>query len=136
MFCTFYYALPLAVSIACSYLTQSLISNRTLYEIIDVTLFGCLAGLIIFLTSLPPIWRWFTGMRFQGHRWEWNVPLLIFFAVVALLLTLSLGTLDLISCHIASNYICSYKPSPYYLVLWLVYLVIMVVQFRIGPFDH
>jgi sterol desaturase/sphingolipid hydroxylase (fatty acid hydroxylase superfamily) len=119
MLCTAYYALPLALFIACSYLTQSLMPNHHLREGINAMLIGWiiyLVTLLSFILPQSPIRRWVIGRLVQEHRRKWDVSLLIFLVIV-LLLVLSFITLNLFWC-LNWNYSCGFDVSAF-LILWL-----------------
>jgi len=111
MLCTAYYALPLALSVACSCLAKSLISDDYRQAYISGALHGILMCLIVPLTLyLPqsPIRRWLIGTLFQERGWKWKVSLLIFPSTVVLLLTLSHLTMLLLHCRIIMHYRCDF----------------------------
>jgi hypothetical protein len=102
-----FYALSLAAFMAWICLTDSLTSNRDLLGFIDRFFHSCLMSLIVLPIAIPPpIPRWF--MRLQEHKWKRNVPLLIFFPVIAFLLLLFSVALNLLCCHIKWNFRCGY----------------------------
>jgi hypothetical protein len=121
MLCTAYYALPLALSAACRYLTKSIMSDDSPQANISGLLAGVLVGLIVFLTfNLPqsPIRRWLIGTLFQAHGWKWKVYLLIFPSTVVLLLVLFHLTMSLLINK------CDFGPSKEDLVVWLIFVFV------------
>ena len=116
------YALPLALSVACSYLIKSLISDDLWQVHISGFVAGALAPLIVFLTiNLPqsPIRRWCIGTLFKEHGWKRGVFLLIVPSVVVLILILAHLTISLLNCRINMHSECDFEFSRQALVTWL-----------------
>jgi hypothetical protein len=121
--CATYYALPLALSIACIHFTTSLTSDmRQVYINRSVT--SALESLIVFLTfnqPQSPIQCWRIGTRIQERRWKWNAYRHIIPSAIVLLLVLLNLTVSLLNCRFYLGSKCD-GGSKRASIIWLLYI--------------